>query len=452
MSTQNTHLRLFRFFSESENEQYLENNLSRAFAICLQREPALLLSFLTEILSPSDQEKVLSIPPNEERIQVDIQQRVKDLEVASISTIYAVAMSGEDFDEAAYEAIEARTATDNPITDLIISIRDILIVIEVKRTLENCLAQLKEQVLKIRENVESADLQIHFRSFCWKTATKLFQNIDHLYQLTGHPHSYSGELYNLIATRFNEWLDTRPFKYIDYKFSAPDSEKWIAGERLKQAMQQVQQQVEQYETSFSNNRNSWQVPFNWASEVLAGMQANEGKSPALVLSMYPANTKGQGWSIFNREDPIGWMNQRTLTVAGDQHTIEYGLHIKFAGFQGRYISGLFIYDAGTINHLKESLYTDENFRRSGKYKRHQWDEFAAFFDQVFPPEYNWKSKMHWEDKFVKSGRNEFSVSFGFEVYVYIPYSKLQELDQSQDDLAAVGAYLEEAVTALGGLI
>jgi hypothetical protein len=226
----------------------------------------------------------------------------------------------------------------------------------------------------------------------------------------------------------------------------------MAQERLRQAMEEVRK----FEPLPSNDRFAWKVDFNWANEVVATFEPDNQKNIYLTLTVYPANTKGQGRYIFTQDDPTAWMNEKMVQNGEDSYAVHHGLHIKLTGFQGKYISGLFVYqddERDLMERLKKHLYTQENYReKSGRYKREQWPSFCELFDDAFPTDYDWRGKVDWENKFEKSGRSEFSVSFGFMSWINIPYKKLQELDKKDEKPVVLGAYLEQIVSALGNLI
>lgn len=84
--------------------------------------------------------------------------------------------------------------------------------------------------------------------------------------------------------------------------------------------------------------------------------------------------------------------------------------------------------------LKKPLYTRDNFKKyTGRKKRgDQWEQLASLFDDSL--DYNWKKQCDWENSIVNWGKNQFDVSFGYEVQIEIPFERLQELDQNQTEL------------------
>ncbi len=87
------HLNIFNFFN-ANNEDYLEDNLSRAFAICLKYDSVFLDKILQSILSENIYSKLFNTDFPDYKIEIDLQNRVNELE--NFSKIIAVACSGKE--------------------------------------------------------------------------------------------------------------------------------------------------------------------------------------------------------------------------------------------------------------------------------------------------------------------------------------------------------------------
>ena len=78
---------------------------------------------------------------------VDIQIDTASIETDSYKTVYAVAMTSDRNLDMADFFKQPEYSDKKNITDILVTIKDIAIVIEVKRTGEDCKAQLFNQVL-----------------------------------------------------------------------------------------------------------------------------------------------------------------------------------------------------------------------------------------------------------------------------------------------------------------
>ena len=157
MSDLNKHLKLFNFYAteSDKNSKGYENNISRALAICLKNEAILLNEFLREVLNKRDYnemfEKIFNNTETERGIEVNIQQKSSEIDC---QYVYGLTLTPEETSNEKFEQIETNTKED-PIPDIVILVRDIAIVIEVKKNKEERgVAQLKNQVRTIVENCE----------------------------------------------------------------------------------------------------------------------------------------------------------------------------------------------------------------------------------------------------------------------------------------------------------
>ena len=143
----NHHLNLFRFFNESDEKEFIENNLSRAFSICLSNNGFFLSEYIKGIVSQEDYDYLFSSISEDAKYSIDIQIDTALIDKVGYSKIYAVAMTadkGMNMDD--FFSMQDFGEKKN-ITDIFISIKDIAILIEVKRTGEDCKAQLFNQLL-----------------------------------------------------------------------------------------------------------------------------------------------------------------------------------------------------------------------------------------------------------------------------------------------------------------
>jgi len=69
----NNHLNIFRFFNESTEKEFIENNLSRAFALCLISDGFFLNEYIKGIVSEEDYQYLFSSISSDTKCVVDIQ-------------------------------------------------------------------------------------------------------------------------------------------------------------------------------------------------------------------------------------------------------------------------------------------------------------------------------------------------------------------------------------------
>ena len=136
----NRHLNIFRPFSQNLSKENIEDNLSRAFVICLQNNSLLLYEFLRIIFKESKQEDLLNILLSDVAIAdictIDIQIETTDGN-EEFTKVFAVAISGTELDMSTFFQ-NVENPDKKHITDIFISIKDIAIIIEVKRNNQDC--------------------------------------------------------------------------------------------------------------------------------------------------------------------------------------------------------------------------------------------------------------------------------------------------------------------------
>ena len=105
----NPHLNLFQFFNEDSSTQFIENNLSRALALCLKHDSCFLSKFIEAIATQADSKYVLDWLSTH-LLDLDIQKKMRDVEVESFKTVYAVAITGDQELEIGEVAAKVTTA------------------------------------------------------------------------------------------------------------------------------------------------------------------------------------------------------------------------------------------------------------------------------------------------------------------------------------------------------
>jgi len=96
MAHQNQHLNLFRHYAASDDNQILENNLTRALALCLQHDSLFLYAFLAAIMGEGALKGQLHLTHPDDRLRVDIQQAVHLLPAST--QLYAIALTETQLD------------------------------------------------------------------------------------------------------------------------------------------------------------------------------------------------------------------------------------------------------------------------------------------------------------------------------------------------------------------
>ena len=140
----NKHLNIFHTYTKVNREQQLENDLTRAFAICLQESNVYLHSILKEIFKTNQgtYEKMFTDYSDQANIEIKIQQNVAN--IGEFNKLFAVSLSGFEMDTSLFFQ-QTHNQAYEPITDLVILINDVVIIFEIKPDNRDCTAQLYNQ-------------------------------------------------------------------------------------------------------------------------------------------------------------------------------------------------------------------------------------------------------------------------------------------------------------------
>jgi hypothetical protein len=426
----NQHLNIFRFYNESSEREFIENNLSRAFAICLTNNSLFLYEYIKLIVTADDFDYLFSSIGENEQYSIDIQIDTATLEKVSYSKVYAVAMTTDKHLDMADFFSQPDFGEKKNITDIIISIKDIAIIIEVKRTGEDCKAQLFNQVLPfIKENFTVVPVK-----HSWQETIKLLEKINHL-QILSRQHSvFISDFLQLSEIRFPEWFEPKPFNVLPFSNQLGTTKYNQSVKRMRQALASSK-----YELLGYYDRLGVSVPFGWASEIIPEFQYYENSKDKEYVTFYiwPGNTKQQGYHIFN--NTLDWYNKSSLTVRNKQYKIEIAFAIKLCHFN-RYVSGINFYPKD----ISKPIHTADNFyNKSGKWNRDSWTELEGFFDKHFNPDFDWRSRCGWVDNFLNTDRNYLTMSIGYEVCMFIPYSEFKHIDKTETDIKKLSDFIND---------
>lgn len=414
----NSHLNIFKTYTNSNRTYQLENDLTRALAISLQEDSLFFHEVFKEILKGTNlYNQLFESLESETSVNIDIQKRAS--QVTHFDHIFAISLSESeisDFWEQNY------SKNYDPICDLVIQINNIVLVFEAKRDNVNCTAQLYNQILNITNsenepqtfNKENYGEIITPFDFNWPRLMAIAVKVSSFEKTMNSQNRFLSDFISLVKQHNFRWLPEPSVSSLQ-----PTNKRAIL-RRIESTIEEVAKMTEIGKLNY-NDRLGLEFYKQWAKEILFSIN-DKGN---LGVSIYPGNTKGQGYSLFETNPKFS----DTLNILENEYRTNYSYHIKFTSFQ-RYFQGLWFSETD----LKKPLYTKENFNKyTGRKKRGvQWDQIETLFNESL--NYNWKEQCNWENSIINSGKNQFDISFGYEVHIEIPFEKLKELDQTQNDL------------------
>ena len=376
---------------------------------------------------------------------MNIQIDTATIEKESFSKVYAVAMTSDKNLNMDDFFSQPDFGERKNITDILISIKDIAIIIEVKRTGEDCKAQLYNQVLPfVREKYNVIP-----KRFSWQEIVRLMEKVKHVQHLMSQNSVFIPDFLQLSEIRFPHWFEPKPFNVLPFSSQNGPPNYIQLSQRMRQALS-----ASKYELLGYSDRLGIAVPFGWASEVIPEFKSNKN-GDYIEFYIWPGNTKQQGYQIFNK--PLAWQAKKTLSISGVLYDLKIAFNVKFCHFN-RYVTGINYCDQDVI----KPLHTSGNFySQSGKWnwnlETEKWckgntNDFERFMDDHFKPEFKWRDHCNWTEKFTNTDRNYFTMSLGYEVTVFIPYSHFKTIDKNENDVVGVSDFINNVADAFKTLI
>lgn len=430
----NKHLNIYQTYAKDDRERQLENDLTRAFAICLQESSLFCHEVLSTILNSETGSVEQVITDGFSQVEIAIQKKASS--IGGFEKLFAVSLS-----EAAINAEsfwQQETHVDkNPICDLVIRVNGALIIIETKPNAVDCTSQLFNQAIAIARNDREVTVDPTQRivpvDLNWKKLMTIAEKVKRFQSAIGSNDRFLDDFIEFIGRHNPKWLPTKAMIYLT------KDDRPLMVQRLELAFNELVINRPEYTALTYTDRIGFEIDQPWAKEVLFGI-SEDGEH--LHAAVFPGNTKQQGWSIFTQSHtPKPSFNHK-----GKDYDIIESYHIKLTSFQ-RYFTGLWF----DKTHLKSPLYTEENFRKhSGRCKKADghWDEVKELFNSHFKDDFKWKSECEWDKKVLNSGKTQFDLSFGYDYTVKISLEELQTIDTTNGNLQPLADLLEAAYLAL----
>lgn len=414
----NSHLNIFKSYTNINRTYQLENDLTRALAISLQEDSLFFHEVFKEILKGTNfYNQLFESLENETIVDINIQKRAS--QISNFDHIFAISLSESEI-SGFWE--QSHNKNYDPICDLVIQINNIVLVFEAKRDGVNCTAQLYNQILNIT-NTEDRPQEFNKENYGdiitpfdlnWSKLMAIAVKVSSFEKTMNSQNRFLSDFISLVKQHNFRWLPEPSISALQ-----PTNKRAIL-RRIESTIEEVAKTSDINKLNY-NDRLGLEFYQNWAKEVLFSIN-DEGN---LGVSIYPGNTKSQGYSLFENNPKF----RDTLTILDIEYATNYSYHIKFTSFQ-RYFQGLWFSEKD----LKKQLYTKENFNKfTGRKKRgKQWEQIETLFDDCL--NYDWRKQCDWENTLIRSGKNQFDISFGYEVHISIPFQKLKDLDKKQNEL------------------
>ncbi|RYX84086.1 hypothetical protein EON73_03545 [bacterium] len=404
----NSHLNIFKTYTNLQRTFQLENDLTRAFAISLQEDSLFFNEILKEVF-----------------FGTKFYSQLFDYE-----HIFAITLSETEIGDF-WEAKNNRSY--DPICDLVIKVNNVFLIIEAKRDNLDCTAQLYNQISNIinagYENITLLNKYEHGDKITpidlnWSKLMKIAVKVLSFEKSFGDKNRFLTDFVEFVKSHNHRWLPESPIN------SLQSNNRDSILRRIDSAIIEASKADNSIIKLHYNDRLG--IVFNkvWAQEILFNVNENGD----LTIAIYPGNTKAQGQTLF-RKNPVF---NKEIQILSEIYPVSKAYHIKFTIYQ-KYFAGLFFGD----NALKSDLYTQNNFHKfTGRKKRNtDWIDIEVLFDNTL--NYDWRDQCKWNDRIINSEKTQFDISFGYKIVVQIPFNKLKELDIEQSHVNNLAKLIEE---------
>ncbi len=421
----NSHLNIYRTYTDINRNYQLENDLTRALAISLQEDSLLFHEVLRTILGEESLNNFYNDYASLTQANINIQ--VKNSTITQVEQVYAVSLS--EFEMTTDEFWNQNHLLEyDSICDIVIRIDNIAIIIEAKRDYVNCTAQLYNQAYNIfknnlvDENKDQMKDKVIPVDLNWSKLMQLCIKVNNVEQANNSSNRFLKDFIDLIYVHNHTWFPEVALS------SVFDTKSPSILRRIETAINELCK-IQNLEKLDYSDRLGIRFTQPWAQEILFSLSDNGD----LVVAIYPGNTKQQGTFIFNQNPSV----KSEIQIEKSLYGINQMYHVKFSSFQ-RYFTGLWFYE----DKLEKPLYTKDNFwkycgRNSvGKY----WDDLETLFNDSFKPEFDWKAQSKWGTS-TFSNKTQFDLSFGYELSCVIPFETLRKIDVNQKDISALSNYI-----------
>lgn len=438
---QNIHLNLFVPYSQKDNDNPKENNLSRGVAILLE-ENYLFRDRLIDLLNEKLATKI-SKPKRKQDCSVNIQTSADNIADSffeeGIARIIPVTLTPDSVN-----SNDGSRDAENPVPDIYMRCSNNentdLILIEAKQFQDQ---QAGSQVLKqaqaIKDKLTDDSVIEGLISVTWQELIAILQNIESLQE--GRSDFVLTHYLDYLKYYRQGWFPAEPFREgldeeIIWKRIWPLANNSM---RLLNSGQEfsIIDEAWCYRVPLSNP--SW----GYVQEFALALSKNQsGSTNGIDINLWPGNTAGQSRDLFNNnasvKNNMSWIQNKFLNAGNNiALPVETKFYLKLSDSFGRYVM-----DANLSQNVlgidRQTIY--KNFCRiNGQWTRQgnsqgewSWNKLKDFLliDNPKLVEGQEVFKANFEKYFEQTRRTVARVSLGLHIKITVPMSLLTKLDKT----------------------
>lgn len=405
----NSHLNLFRFFSESENEKMIENNLTRALILTLKNDELFFKNFIKLIIKDYKIDEFYEY----EKVYLDTQVNTKNIK--NYNKIFPVTLTTEEIKFTG----NCNEIKENAILDLIIGINKVLIVVEVKRNNKNCESQLIDQINKIVSNFDNLIEISYYTSLTWAKIVNIAINSKESNLVSGIKNPYIEDFIEFLYIYYPEWFPIKKLEYIEF----PKNNNCREYDELEKRLIQIKNGVsEDNELIEIGSRGAIPIKEKWAKEINILIDL---ETKTLNLGIWAGSTKEQAFYLFLEKESLELLRKDNIEINYEGIKIKYEInpYLKFSSFSKR----IFGYN---FKKNQYHLFNKNLFEKiAGKWKKEEWDELRIILKNII----DLYEYPEWKKYIEKSNRTQVDITTGIEFLMKLNYEDLQKYDTDENN-------------------
>ena len=430
MFNNNRHLNIFEHYTQ-KGALPIENNLSRGLAILLNQD-SLVLDRLIDYINAKciDKKSICNVPKPQKPDDKDIgiQQQVtkivqsypnpKNIVGMTLTTSSPISMAENKYDD-----------NNGLITDIVISCKDTLVVIEVKRNANDARLQLKQQVKSIAAEVvrQGGNLpDTELLDGTWEDIISILQDVYNI--SASNENSILGHYLRHLENHYPQWFP------ISLLTDVPiDRENETAIE--KRILSLIKNCCEK-DSDAEKYSGRYIIPLNYdfCTEAQLSM---DYESKRLMVTIWSGDTKWQGYCLFNKTtNDLSWIYENSLTIDGTKLDLLTKPYLRLAHFQSTIIVEYFNKDFyqkhfGVSKDKCIELYNDI----TKEWKKPDWPQLKSLLKGKYKGLIDMNSfEPNFKNKFENSNRSYAHVSFGYETTVYLSMDVISKYEKKNSTL------------------
>lgn len=447
MFNNNRHLNIFEHYTQ-KGSLPIENNVSRGLAILLNQN-SLVLDRLIDYINAKcmDKKSSCSVPKPQKLSdkEIGIQQQITKVvqSYPNPQNIIGITLTTSS----PISMIENKNDDNNGlITDIVISCKDTLAVIEVKRNANDARLQLKQQVKSIAAEVvrQGGNLpDTELLDGTWEDIISILQDV---YNISGsNEDSVIGHYLNHLENHYQQWFPiTLLTDILIDRENEPAVDKRILS--LIKNCCANESDAEKY-----SGRYIIPLDYDFCTEAQISM---DYESKRLMLTIWSGDTKWQGYCLFHKTtNDLSWVYESSLTVDGLKLDLLTEPYLRLAHFQSTIIAEYF-----------DKAYYEKNFGVSKdkcielynditrEWKKPDWSQFKSLLKGKYKGLIDMGSfEPSFKSSFESSNRSYVHVSFGYETTVYLPLDAISKFEKNNSTIRGndkLASFISKAIDQL----